>query len=617
VTRTRRTGVVATATAAIVIAANASQGAYFSQSWGWVALAFLVPTTVLLILERVTVPGRLRIAFAALIGAFAVWIALSSLWSISSASSLRELERMLVYVGVALAVAFVLRRGDTAGLLGGIVLGTTVVCGYSLATRVLPDRFETQLDLFNSYRLADPIGYWNALGLLAALGLIVALGVVAQARRVRGSILSATALPVLVSTLYFTFSRGAWAALAIGVIAMVVLDPRRLRLLWTGVVVAIPSAACLAYAAQQEALSTQGSVPAAAAHEGHRLAVVVVIAMAASGFAAWIAQVVAARVGVSSRARRRVDVLLACAALAAVLVGLAAVGGPSEGLSRLRDRFEAAPVATADLNERLFSLSGNGRTEQLRVAWDAAKRHPVIGSGSGTFEYLWYEHRPDQLVVRDAHSLYAETLAELGVVGLGVLGAALLVLLVGGARARRTRFAASGTAAFVAWAAAATFDWHWEVVGVTLTALLAGASAAAESERRAPRPLGSRTRGALVAVLAVLSVAAVLSLVGNQALFAAREAVDRKDWSQARDDGRRAHALLPWSFEPELVLGDAAAGLGDREGALRDYREAVDKDPQNWVAWLRVAQVARGEERRAAYAQVRELNPREQGLPGG
>ncbi len=616
-TRTRRTSVIATATAAIVIAANASQGAYFSQSWGWVALAFLVPTTVLLILERVTVPGRLRIAFAALMGAFAVWIALSSLWSISSAASVRELERMLVYVGVALAVALVLRRGDVTGVLGGIVLGTTVVCGYALATRVLPDRLETQQDLFNSYRLADPIGYWNALGLLAALGLIVALGLVAQARRVRVSVLSAAALPVLASTLYFTFSRGAWAALAIGVVATVLLDPRRLRLLWTGVVVAIPSAGCLAYAAQQEALSTQGSAAAAAAREGHRLAVVVVIAMAASGCAAWIARVVARRVRVSRRARRRVDVALACAALAAALVGLVAVGGPSEGLSRLRDRFEAAPVATADLNERLFSLSGNGRTEQLRVAWDAAKRRPVIGNGSGTFEYLWYEHRPDELVVRDAHSLYLETLAELGAVGVGILGAALLVLLVGGARARRTRFAASGTAAIVAWAAAATFDWHWEVVGVTLTALLAGASALGASEWRTPRLLGSRMRGALVAVLAGLSVAAVWSLVGNQALFAAREAVDRKDWTQAREDGRRAHALLPWSFEPALVLGDAAAGLGDRDGALRDYREAVDKDPQNWVAWLRVAQVALGEERRAAYAQVRELNPREQGFPGG
>ena len=51
-TRTRRTYVIAAAVAAIVTAANASQGAYFSQSWGWVALAFLVPTTVLLILDR-------------------------------------------------------------------------------------------------------------------------------------------------------------------------------------------------------------------------------------------------------------------------------------------------------------------------------------------------------------------------------------------------------------------------------------------------------------------------------------------------------------------------------------------------------------------------------------
>jgi O-antigen ligase len=617
VTGTRRTGVVATATAAIVIAANASQGAYFSQSWGWVALAFLVPTTVLLILERVTVPGRLRIAFAALMGAFAVWIALSSLWSISSAASVRELERMLVYVGVALAVALVLRRGDVTGVLGGIALGATVVCGYALATRVLPDRFDSSGDAFASYRLADPIGYWNALGLLAALGLIVALGFVAHGRHLPTIVFAAAAIPVLACTLYFTFSRGAWAAFVIGLVATVAIDPRRLRFLWTGVVVAIPSALCVAYAARQDALSTVGSAADAVTHEGHRVAAVVVVALAVSGAAAWIATLAARRIDITRREARAVDVVLVGVALACVVVGLVLVGGPSAGISLLRDRFNAAPVATANLNDRLFNISGNGRSEQLRVAWDAAKQHPVIGNGSGTYEYVWYERRPDLLVVRDAHSLYLETLAELGVVGLGVLGAALLVLLVGGARARRTRFAASGTAALVAWAAAATFDWHWEVVGVTLTALLAGASALGASERRTPRPLGLRTRGVLVTILAVLSVAAVWSLVGNQALFAAREAVDRKDWSQARADGRRAHALLPWSYEPALVLGDAAAGLGDRDGALRDYREAVDKDPQNWVAWLRVAQVARGEERRAAYARVRELNPREQRLPGG
>ena len=81
VTRTRRTYVIAAAVAAIVTAANASQGAYFSQSWGWVALAFLVPTTVLLILDRVEAPGRLRIAFASLMALLGIWIMLSAIWS--------------------------------------------------------------------------------------------------------------------------------------------------------------------------------------------------------------------------------------------------------------------------------------------------------------------------------------------------------------------------------------------------------------------------------------------------------------------------------------------------------------------------------------------------------
>jgi O-antigen ligase len=605
------------ATAAIVIAANASQGAYFSQSWGWVALAFLVPSTVLLILERVAIPGRLRIAFAGLLGAFAGWIALSSIWSISSAASLREFERMLVYVAVALAVALVLRRGDTAGVLAGIALGTTAVSAYALGAHLFPDRFDRPDDAYGGYRLAEPIGYWNSLGLLATLGILVSLGFVAHARRTLMCVFAAAALPVLACTLYLTFSRGGWAALVVGLLATVVLDPRRLRILSTGLVVAIPSAAIIAYASRQDALSTAGSGPEAMTRAGHRVASAVLVAIALSCTAAWIASFAARRVVISRRAARAVDVALAGVALACVVAGLFAVGGPSTGLSKLKERFNADPVLTTDLNDRLFSVSGTGRSEPLRVAWEAAKRHPELGNGSGTFEYIWYERRPDLLVVRDVHSLYVETLAELGVVGLVILGAALLVLLLCAARARRTRFAASGSAAFVAWAAASAFDWHWEVVGVTLTALLAGAAALVASERRLPRPLASAASVAIAAITGLLSLAAVWSLVGNQALFAARDAVDRKDWVAARDHGRRANALLPWSFEPALVLGDAAAGLGDRDVALGDYRDAVEKDPQNWIAWLRLAQVARGSERLGAFERVHQLNPREEGLPGG
>jgi hypothetical protein len=132
------------------------------------------------------------------------------------------------------------------------------------------------------------------------------------------------------------------------------------------------------------------------------------------------------------------------------------------------------------------------------------------------------------------------------------------------------------------------------------------------------------SRLVLVGLTGTLSVLAVWSLVGNQALFAGAEAVARKDWSEARDHAVRAQSLLPWSHEPDFVRGDAAAGLGDREGALRAYREgalrayrdAVAADPRNWIAWLRVAQVARGAESGAAYNRVRRLNPLEEGLPG-
>jgi tetratricopeptide (TPR) repeat protein len=138
----------------------------------------------------------------------------------------------------------------------------------------------------------------------------------------------------------------------------------------------------------------------------------------------------------------------------------------------------------------------------------------------------------------------------------------------------------------------------------------------AVERRRGQWSLGAHARVLLVAVCVALSVCAVWSLVGNQALFAGQEALTRKDWSAARQHARRAQSLLFWSAEPELVLGDAEAGLGNRQAALQAYRDAVSTDPQSWVAWLRVAQVARGSERAEAYRRVRQLNPREEGLPG-
>ncbi|HEU5010608.1 MAG TPA: O-antigen ligase family protein, partial [Gaiellaceae bacterium] len=420
--RTPRTYVLAVAVGALVTAANASQGAYFSQSWGWIALAFLVPTCILLIVDGASAPGRLRASFAALMVAFGLWIALSATWSISSAASIREVERMLVYVALALAVALVLRRGDGPAVLAGLAIGIALICAYALGTRLLPDRFHTYDDPIDSYRLAAPLGYWNSLGLLAAMGVLLALGFAAHARRTPLALASAATIPVAAATLYFTFSRGGWAALTVGFVAAVAVDPRRLRLLWVSLVLAVPAAACIAYASTFEALTAEDAPAAAAERAGHRVAVAVCFGVAASVLGAWVARVVARRVDLSRQNRHRFAAALLTGAVLAVVGALVVEGGPFAAFDDIQNRFNAEPTVAGgvDLNKRLFSVSGNGRSEQLRVAWNAGRDRPLLGHGSGTYEYIWYEQRPDLLVVRDAHSLYMETFAELGVVGLAL-----------------------------------------------------------------------------------------------------------------------------------------------------------------------------------------------------
>jgi hypothetical protein len=354
-----------------------------------------------------------------------------------------------------------------------------------------------------------------------------------------------------------------------------------------------------------------------AAREGGRLAWVLAGLAVGSAALGWLAHRTGERVSVGARTRRAFDLALGVGVVAAIGVALVAAGGPNAAADELRQRFEADPTGSgADLNDRLFSLSSNGRTQTLRVAWDVGVEHPIAGAGAGTFEYVWYERRPSGLIVRDAHSLYAEVFEELGVVGLVLLATALLMPLAAALKARRVRYVAPAAGAYSAWAAAAGLDWHWEMVGLTMTAFLMGAVALLSSERTPSRPLGSGARAVLIAAGSIASVFAVLSLVGNQALFAAHDAVERKEWNEALDDARRARALLVWSHEPTLVVGEAEAGRGDRLAAQRAFREAVEQNPRSWVAWLHLAQVTSGAERAAAYDRVHELNPREEGLPG-
>src|SRR5207237_520471 len=105
--------------------------------------------------------GRLEKAAAFALLAFTAWGLLSALWSPSATQPLLQSQRMLVYVAGLLAALLLARSRSYRALLAGTWCAIALVCGYSLLTRLVPDRLG-YVDALAGYRLAQPLGYWNA-----------------------------------------------------------------------------------------------------------------------------------------------------------------------------------------------------------------------------------------------------------------------------------------------------------------------------------------------------------------------------------------------------------------------------------------------------------------------
>ncbi len=272
--------------------------------------------------------------------------------------------------------------------------------------------------------------------------------------------------------------------------------------------------------------------------------------------------------------------------------------------------------AGESLNRRLFSLSNNGRVDLWAAAWQDFRQHPALGTGAGSFEQYWYANRTDGQTVRDGHSLYAETLAELGVPGFVLLFVLLGAPLVALVRVRGWPLAPLLGAAYVAFLVHAGVDWDWEVPAVTLLALLIGVGLLAVVRERTSTSVTRIPRIALVvAVLVPLAGFSLYTLAGNRRLAGALGSLGGGNWKQAAARARDAAGWMPWSAGPWYALGAADAALGRRSQAVADIREAVARSPYDWTLWVDLGNVSTGAERRAAYARARELNPRGGGAP--
>ena len=594
--------------ASLLILVALQSGGYYPESWGLptVACGWIVAVVALLgTHERLRRLELIQLAGLSLLGVLALG---SAAWAAGGlGSALPQTQLLTLYVAMMAATLMLFRRA--APLVATVWASLTAVSLLALGTRLFPRA--QGADASGDNRLYQPLGYWNSLGLWAAMGLALGLVLAGRSRSLALRAAAAASCVPCAATLYFTFSRGAWVALAVGLLVAFVVDPGRLGLAaWAILVLPWPAVGIL-LASRSHGLTTATPALEQARQDGSSLAVALVVLSVGAAVTVSALGLFERRWHVSPNARRAFAALLVAICAVAAAGTIVKFGPPWTLVARSAHRFAAPPPRHVhDLNARLFDASGSFRLDLWRVALDDAGRHPLLGSGAGSYTAQWFRDRPSPVDATNAHQLYLETLAELGPLGLGLLLTALGAPLVAGWRARRHPLMAGVLAAYVAFLVHAAADWDWQLAAVGLAGLACGATLLVMARGSRARAVGMRGRAALAATALAFSGFALWSLHGAYPLGQARSAVDNGQWVAAQNHARKAVARIGGSSAvPWQLLGEAQTALREPNAARISLRVAVRRDPSSWEAWYDLAVVSRGADRRAAANKALTLNP--------
>jgi O-antigen ligase len=557
--------------------------------------------------------------FAALVG----WTALALSWTDSQERTAIELGRVVHHAGIYVLVLCLISPRAWRAAAAGLATGGMVVCGFAVASRLAPSAFPSDevASSFGIERLNYPLNYWNAIAAWGAMTATMALCWSAHAARAAVRAVALAFIPVAVLAVHWSYSRAGVVGLGVGAIASLALARNRwltfIHLLAAGAACAVTIVIARLQPDLVHATGNNGS--------GQVFFTLLVAGVLLAGFAVAMQRVETVRPLRLPAAPMRLG--LAGLAVAAVIAG--AIAGPGlarDGWDSFRNVQPAAKVGASESQEaptdpaaRLTTLGGN-RYELWSAALDAFTDHPFKGYGPGTYEYVWNVKARNPEFIRDAHSLYLESLAEMGIVGLLIvvvaLGGALALAFAGLGRlagAPDRGAAAALVAAGLVFLFHLGVDWMWEATAVSVFGLAVLAVAAGPLVAARTGPRGIRFRALVCAAALVACLVQLPPAVSQNRVDASERAADHHHPAEALRRVNDAIDAAPWAATPYTQRALLYERAGKLRSAAIDLERAMKREPENW-RWpylLSRVEAKRGLDAGAvhAYRLARKLRP--------
>jgi O-Antigen ligase len=570
-------------------------------------------------------PPALACIALALFAAFVLWTALSLSWTESAERTFADLARVTGYLGAFSLAIFGVGTAGARRMVAAVAAGIAVVAVVALLSRLHPAWFpashETVQFLSSGReRLSYPLNYWNGLAALIAIGAPLLLQVATCARSIVARGVAAAALPAIALAAFFTLSRGGIAAVFIALAVFLAFAPDRLPKLFTTLLAGVGGTVLIVAASHRDALQ-HAFVNETAHQQGdemlvYALVVCLIVGLAQAGLSAALPEGRRPRWTVASRHQSMVAVAIAALVVLIAAIAFDAPGRASDGWAEFK-RGEGPGKGA----ERLGSVAGESRYQFWSAAVDENASKPLTGTGSGTFEYWWTRNGDVSEIAHDTHSLYLQTLGELGIIGLLVLAAFLVAVLAGGARnvlraGRQRPELAAALAGCTAFCVTAISDWMWQIPVLAVAFLLLAAVLVAADERPAKDgsaglKLPLRAAAALAGLVAIAAIAVPLA---STSLVRQSEADARAgDLPAALRSARSAQNAQPDAASPRMQEALVLESQGDLAAAAGAARAATERESTNWRTWLVLSRIEAelGDASTAVrdYRKARLLNP--------